>query len=187
MLSLATTVRILARRRTAQRLARRHRPSLLLVIAAALSLFPLCCRLPALAESPKPSDLPEPVDSLRDVRSTRIENQFTKVPTTGKLVSVKMTDSGRTYYICKERGSYVIYHLEIRPLEGLKDQLEEELRDLKKRWDDVLPGELLFTKHRYETETHRRIQRYSEAVWVRNRIIEGENPEPPPAARKEDR
>jgi hypothetical protein len=126
------------------------------------------------------------VDALRDVRSIRIENQFTKVPTTGKLVSVKMTDSGRTYYICKEDGAYVIYHLEVRPIEALKDQLDEELKELRKRWDEVLPGELLFTKKRYETEIQRRIRRYSEAVWVRNRIVEGEAPEPPPAARKEE-
>jgi hypothetical protein len=155
-------------------------------LAVAWSLLALVAPF-ALAEPLNPRDLPEPVDALRDVRSTRIENQFTKVPTTGKLVSVKMTDSGRTYYICREGRSYVIYHLEIRPIEGLKDQLDLELKELRKRWDDVIPEELLFTKKRHETEIQRRIRRYSEAVWVRNRIVEGENPEPPPAARKEER
>jgi len=60
-------------------------------------------------------------NSLSVFRAIKYENTYTKVPTTGKLVSIKMTDSGKTYYICREKSGYVIYSLEIRPIPSLKE------------------------------------------------------------------
>ena len=42
-------------------------------------------------------------NSLGSLRTIRYENIYTKVPTTGKLVSIKITDNGTTHYICKEK------------------------------------------------------------------------------------
>ena len=115
-------------------------------------------------------------NSLREVRAVRFENIYTQVPTSGKLVSLKITDAGKTYYICQEKNGYVIYHLEIRPVEELKAKLEEELREFGQKWDALQPDELLFTKERYSSELRKRIHRYSDAVWVREEIIVGQTP-----------
>jgi hypothetical protein len=118
-------------------------------------------------------------NSLRDVRSVRFENVYTQVPTSGKLVSLKIADSGKTYFICQEKSGYVIYHLEIRPLEEFKGKLEEELKEFGRNWDGMQPEELLFTKERHTAEVRKRIHRYSEAVWVRDEIIVGQLPKKP--------
>jgi hypothetical protein len=118
-------------------------------------------------------------NSLRDVRSIRFENVYTQVPTSGKLVSVKITDNGKTYYICQEKTGYVIYHLEIRLVEELKGKMEEELKEMSRKWDRIQPDELLFTKERHTAEVRKRIHRYSDAVWVREEVIVGQLPKQP--------
>jgi len=117
-------------------------------------------------------------NSLRDVKAVRFENIYTQVPTSGKLVSLKITDAGKTYYICQEKSGYVVYHLEIRPIEELKPKLEEELKEFGQKWDAHQPDELLFTKERYSSELRKRIHRYSEAVWVREEVVVGQSPRP---------
>jgi hypothetical protein len=134
------------------------------VLTAALSLPPtdLCAqRFHAAA------------DSLERFHGVRYENLYTRVPTSGKLVGVRITDKGATYYICRERGGYVIYHVEIRPIEKLKSKLQAELAKLRREWDRVHPDELLFTKKRFDEEVKRRIRRYSDAVWIRNEVVTG--------------
>lgn len=110
-------------------------------------------------------------NALGEFRSTRFENVYTKVPTTGKLVSIKITDTGKIYYICREKTGIVIYNLEIRPIPGYKEKIEHELKDTGRKWDRMHPDELLFTKERYESELRRKLNKYSEAVWVRNEIV----------------
>lgn len=109
-------------------------------------------------------------DSLRAFKAVRYENTYTNIPSSGKLVAIKITDSGRAYYVCKERGGYVIYHLEIRPVKASKEKLEKELKKLGGKWDGMQPDELLFTKTRYDSELQKRLSSYNEAVWVRNEI-----------------
>ncbi|GEM_PF-522359 len=118
-------------------------------------------------------------NSLRDVRSVRFENVYTQVPTSGKLVSLKITDNGKTYFICQEKTGYVVYHLEFRPIEEFKGKLEAELKELGRDWDRMQPEELLFTKERHTAEVRKRIHQYSEAVWVRDEIIVGQLPKQP--------
>jgi hypothetical protein len=115
-------------------------------------------------------------NALGEFRATRYENVYTKVPTSGKLVSIKITDGGKIYYICREKAGYVIYNLEIRPVPGCKDKIEQELRDAGKKWDHVHPDDLLFTKERYDDDLKRKLNKYTEAVWVRNEIIVKEKP-----------
>lgn len=110
-------------------------------------------------------------NSLSVFRAIKYENMYTKVPTTGKLVSIKMTDSGKTYYICREKSGYVIYSLEIRPIASLKEKLEQELKDTGKKWDGRHPDDLLLTKEKIDYEQKRIIYKYSEAVWIRNEIV----------------
>jgi hypothetical protein len=110
-------------------------------------------------------------NALGEFSGTRYENVYTKVPTTGKLVSLKITDNGRIYYICREKNGYAIYHLEFRPVPGYKEKLEQELKDAGRKWDRTHPDELLFTKERYDTELRKKLSKYSEAVWVRNEIV----------------
>jgi hypothetical protein len=110
-------------------------------------------------------------NALGEFGGTRYENVYTRVPTTGKLVSIKITDNGRVYYICREKTGYAIYHLEFRPLPGYKEKLEQELKDAGRKWDRTHPDELLFTKERYDTELRKKLSKYSEAVWVRNEIV----------------
>jgi len=121
-------------------------------------------------------------NSVGGFRAIRYENAYTKVPTSGKLVSIKITDSGRIYYICKEKNGYAIYHLEIRLLEGFKGKIEQEVKEKSRKWDQVHPDELLFTKGRYERELNKRLNKYKEAVWVRNEIIVEEPPQKPEKA-----
>ena len=66
---------------------------------------------------------------LSEYGAVRFENHYTRVPTTGKLVSIKITDGGKIFYICRERNGYAIYNLEIRPLEGFKDKIEQDLKN----------------------------------------------------------
>jgi hypothetical protein len=94
-------------------------------------------------------------------------------------VSVKITDNGKTYYICQEKTGYVIYHLEIRLVEELKGKMEEELKEMSRKWDRIQPDELLFTKERHTAEVRKRIHRYSDAVWVREEVIVGQLPKQP--------
>jgi hypothetical protein len=110
-------------------------------------------------------------NALGEFRSTRFENVYTKVPTTGKLVSIKITDAGKIYYICREKTGIVIYNLEIRPIPGYREKIEQELKDTGRKWDRMHPDELLFTKERYDSELRKKLNKYSEAVWVRNEIV----------------
>lgn len=110
-------------------------------------------------------------NSLSVFRAIKYENMYTKVPTTGKLASIKMTDSGKTYYICREKSGYVIYSLEIRPIPGLKEKMEQELKDTGKKWDGRHPDDLLLTKEKIDYDQKRIIYKYSEAVWIRNEIV----------------
>ena len=112
-------------------------------------------------------------DSLGEFNAVRYENVYTRVPTSGKLVGVRITENGTTYYICREGKGYVIYHVEIRPVEKLKPKMEEELAKLRRDWERILPDELVFTKKRYDEEVRRRIRRYSDAVWIRNEVVTG--------------
>ncbi len=77
-------------------------------------------------------------NALGEFRAIRYENVYTKVPTTGKLASIKITDNGKIYYICKEKSGYVIYNLEIRPIAGYKDKIEQELKEVGRKWDQNL-------------------------------------------------
>jgi len=110
-------------------------------------------------------------NSLGDFRAIKYENRYTKVPTTGKLVSIKMTDTGKTYYICREKSGYVIYNLEIRPIPSLKEKIQQELKDTGQKWDGMHPDDLLLTKEKLDYDLRKKIYKYSEAVWVRNEII----------------
>lgn len=110
-------------------------------------------------------------NSLSEYRAIRFENVYTKVPTSGKLAAIKVADNGRVFYICREKSGYVIYHLEIRPIEGFRDKIDQEIKDKSKQWDRVHPDELLFTKDRYDYDLKRRLNKYSEAVWIRNEIV----------------
>jgi hypothetical protein len=110
-------------------------------------------------------------DALDGVRSVRIERISTRVPSPGKLAAIRITDSGRIYYICREGNGYAIYHLEIRPVEGFKDKIAEEVKAISEKWDAILKDQLVFTKDTRDEELRKRVQRYSEAVWVRNEII----------------
>jgi hypothetical protein len=123
-------------------------------------------------------------NSLGGFRAIRYENVYTKVPTSGKLVSIKITDSGRTYYICREKNGYAIYHLEIRLMGGVKEKIEQEVKDKSRKWDKVHPDELLFTKRRYQRELNKLLDKYKEAVWVRNQIIVEESSQRPEKAGK---
>ncbi len=131
------------------------------------------------------ADLGPTDNSSRVFRSTRYEQTFTRVPSTGQLVGVKVADNGRMYYICKEKTGYVIYHQEIRPATEFKDKIEQEMKDWSRKWDNVNPDELVFTKERYYDELKKRVHRYSDLVWVRNEIVV----EPPgkPQARTDER
>jgi hypothetical protein len=110
-------------------------------------------------------------NSLGEFRAIRYENVYTKVPTSGKLAAIKIADNGKVFYVCREKTGYVIYNLEIRPIEGFKDKIEQEVKDKSKQWDRVHPDELLFTKERYDYDLKRRLKKYSEAVWIRNEIV----------------
>ncbi len=123
-------------------------------------------------------------NSLGGFRAIRYENVYTKVPTSGKLVSIKITDSGRIYYICREKSGYAIYHLETRLMEGYREKIEQEVKEKSRQWDKVHPDELLFTKRRYERELNQRLNKYKEAVWIRNEIIVEEPSHKPERAGK---
>lgn len=120
---------------------------------------------------------------LSEYGAIRFENVYTKVPTTGKLVSLKITDNGTVYYICREKSGIVIYHLQIRPMEKFKEKIEAEIKETKRNWNKVHPDELLFTKERRDRNLNSKIKKYSEAVWIRNEIVLP----PPPKARQERR
>ncbi|HMK36309.1 MAG TPA: hypothetical protein VK463_14640 [Desulfomonilaceae bacterium] len=138
----------------------------------------VCAGLLFGAESAGSADFGLAENALGELRGTRYENVYTKVPTSGKLISIKITDSGKIYYICREKTGYAIYHLEVRPIAGFKEKIEQELKDTGRQWDRMHPDELLFTKERYDHELKKRLLKYSEAVWVRNEIIVEEPPKP---------
>ena len=108
---------------------------------------------------------------LSEYGAVRFETHYTRVPTTGQLVSIKITDGGKIFYICRERNGYAIYNLEIRPLEGFKDKIEQNLKNKPQKLEKINPDELLLTKERLEFETRKRLNKYSEAVWIRNEIV----------------
>ena len=110
-------------------------------------------------------------NALGDFKRVRYENIYTKVPTSGKLVAIKITDSGKIYYICKEKSGYVIYNLEIRPPEGFEEKIQQELKKKTRNWAHINPDDLVFTKEIFERELKRQLSKDSEAVWVRNEII----------------
>ncbi len=120
----------------------------------------------ALATDFRPAD-----NALGEFRSVRYENIYTKIPTTGKLVSIKITDDGTTYYICREKSGIAIYHLEIRPAKNFQDRIQQELKEKTRNWDRNHPNELLLTKDQHDRELKRQMNKYSDAVWVRNEII----------------
>ncbi|HTY24143.1 MAG TPA: hypothetical protein VMC85_13505 [Desulfomonilaceae bacterium] len=109
--------------------------------------------------------------ALSDFKAVRYESIYTKVPTSGKLVSIKITDSGKIYYICREKSGYVIYNLEVRPTEGIQERIQQELKKQARNWAHIKPDELVFTKEIFEREIKRQLSKDSEAVWVRNEII----------------
>lgn len=117
------------------------------------------------------ADFGVPENALNEFRSIKYENIYTKVPTSGKLVSIRITDGGKTFFVCKEKSGYAIYNLEVRPIAGLKEKMEQEVKDYIKKWDNLLPDELLLTKERNDAELNKKLQKYCEAVWVRNEII----------------
>jgi hypothetical protein len=110
-------------------------------------------------------------NALGEFKAVRYENIYTKVPTSGKLVAIKITDGGKIYYICKEKSGYVIYNLEIRPPEGFQEKIQQELKKKTRNWAHVNPDDLVFTKEIFERELKRQLSKDSEAVWVRNEII----------------
>lgn len=110
-------------------------------------------------------------NALSEFGAVRFENIYTKVPTTGKVVSIKITDNGTIYYICREKNSYAIYHVEIRPMENFREKIEQDSKEKNRKWEKIHPEELLLTKDRHDYETKKRLNRYSEAVWVRNEIV----------------
>lgn len=136
------------------------------------------------ANSLQASDFGLAENALGEYRAVRYENIYTKVPTTGKLVSLKIADNGRVYYICKEKTAFVIYHLEIRPMEGFKEKIEEDLKDKSKKWEKIHPDELLITRERFDYDFKKRLNKYSEAVWVRNEIVINEPTQKPDRAEK---
>jgi hypothetical protein len=124
------------------------------------------------------SDFGPATNALGKFKSIQYERMFTKVPSSGKLVSIKITDSGKTYYICKESSGYVIYHTEIRPLTKFRPRIDKELKNWTEKWDKLNPNDLLLTRDRFDEELGNRIQRYSDVIWIRNEILV----EPPKAA-----
>lgn len=128
--------------------------------------------------SPSSAEFGLAENSLSEYGAIRFESVYTKVPTTGKLVSIRITDKGTIYYICREKSGIVIYHLEIRPMEKFKEKIEAEIKEVKRNWNKIHPDELLFTKERHDREIKRKINKYSEAVWIRNEIV---LPRPPKA------
>jgi hypothetical protein len=110
-------------------------------------------------------------NALSEFKGVRYENIYTKVPTSGKLVAIKITDGGKIYYICKEKSGYVIYNLEIRPPEGFQEKIQQEFKKKTRNWAHINPDELVFTKEIFERELKRQLSKDSEAVWVRNEII----------------
>lgn len=110
-------------------------------------------------------------NALSEFGAIRFENIYTKVPTSGKLVSIKIADNGVIYYICRERNSYAIYHLEVRPMENFKEKIEQDSKEKNKKWEKIHPEELLLTKDRHDYEVKKRLNKYSEAVWIRNEIV----------------
>ncbi len=119
----------------------------------------------------KGTDFGPQENAVAEFKGVRYENIYTKVPTSGKLVAIKITDSGKIYYICKEKSGYVIYNLEIRPPEGFQEKIQQELKRKTRNWAHVSPDELVFTKEIFERELKRQLSKDSEAVWVRNEII----------------
>lgn len=108
---------------------------------------------------------------LGEYGAVRYENTYTKVPTSGKLIAIKITDSGTIYYICREKTGYVIYHLESRLMKNYKEKVEREIKDESRKWSSKHPDELLLTKERVKKEIQEKYKKYHEAVWVRNEIV----------------
>jgi hypothetical protein len=140
----------------------------------ALTIFSLLL----VAQSVGSSDFRPAENPLSQYRSVRYENVYTKVPTSGKLVAIKITDNGTTYYICREKSGYAIYHLEFRPAENFRDKMQQELKDKSRNWEKTNSDELLLTKDAYDREAKRQMNKYMDAIWVRNEIIVEEPREP---------
>ncbi len=110
-------------------------------------------------------------NALGSFRTLRYENVYTKVPTTGKLVSIKITDSGKVYYICKEKSGYAIYNLEIRLSDAVQERIQQELKKKTRNWSHMNSDELVVTKEILERELRKQFAKEVEAVWVRNEIV----------------
>ncbi len=108
---------------------------------------------------------------LGEYGAIRYENTYTKVPTSGKLIAIRITDKGTIYYICREKSGYVIYHLEIRPMKDYAERVEQEIKEKSRNWTGRHPDELLLTKERVAKDIKRKNKKYHEAVWVRNEIV----------------
>ncbi|MDQ7781389.1 MAG: hypothetical protein RDU20_00825 [Desulfomonilaceae bacterium] len=116
---------------------------------------------------------------LGEYGAIRYENTYTKVPTSGKLISIRIADNGTIYYICREKTGYVIYHLEIRPMKDFSEKVEQEIKEKSRNWAGRHPDELLLTQERVANEIKEKHKKYHEAVWVRNEIvIQGSRKEP---------
>jgi hypothetical protein len=110
-------------------------------------------------------------NALGEYRGIRYENVYTRVPTKGKLISIRVADNGRIFYICKEGAGFAIYHLEVRPMESFRSAIEDEVKKAGKKWDEVMPDDLLLTQDRMDLELRKQVRKYSEAVWVRNEVL----------------
>jgi hypothetical protein len=110
-------------------------------------------------------------NALQEYRGVRYENVYTRVPTKGKLANIRIADNGRIFYICREGAGFAVYHLEVRPMEGFRSVMEDEFKKAGKKWDEVMPDDLLLTQDRMDYEVRKQIRKYSEAVWVRNEIV----------------
>ncbi len=59
-------------------------------------------------------------NALSEFRSVRYENVYTKVPTSGKVISLKITDSGKIFYICREKSGTRFIMLKCAQLKASK-------------------------------------------------------------------
>ena len=69
-------------------------------------------------------------------------------------------------------------------MEGFKEKIEQEMKEKSQKWDQAHPDELLLTKGSHERDLNRRLNKYKEAVWIRNEIVVDEPSQRPEKARK---
>ena len=139
-------------------------------------LMSICCLL-MMAVPTRAGDFGLAESVVGEYGAVRYENTYTKVPTSGKLISIRITDKGTIYYICREKSGYVIYHLEIRPMKDYEQKVEQEIEEKSRNWTGRHPDKLLLTKDRVKKEIKEKYKKYHEAVWVRNEIVVQPAPE----------